>query len=164
MGMLRFALIFLSLAWPASASDVLCQYRLQGFEVQGSDTTFMVKVPGRHQGGTAVLHDGALSFFIFFKNDDGSRIPGLRGKEFYAQAMEHFAGRVKTIHDIWPAAMDNGIEFKKQIEQGRTPEQAAFATWSGQRAAEHGFNRVKVTMDRLDSGVLSGVTAVFSRN
>lgn len=48
---------------------------------------------------------------------------------------------------IWAKESDNTLVFNEMIIKGMTKEQAAFKTWTGQRALEHGFD--KVIIDKL---------------
>ncbi|MBS2965233.1 hypothetical protein KGA66_19445 [Actinocrinis puniceicyclus] len=86
----------------------------------------------------------------------------LRGKQMFADVMQHFGDRVNSITGYWRYG-DNLGAFNDAVANGESLGSAARGTWTGQRAGEYGFTRVKVV--QADEGVdgFSVVSALFRR-
>lgn len=86
----------------------------------------------------------------------------LRGKKMFADVMDHFGDRVKSIQGYWKYG-DNLGAFNDAVANGKSLGSAAKGTWTGRRAAEYGFARVKVI--QADEGLdgFTAVSAIFRR-
>ncbi|MEV6738566.1 hypothetical protein AB0N14_17205 [Streptomyces sp. NPDC051104] len=86
----------------------------------------------------------------------------LRGKKMFADVMDHFGDRAKSIQGYWRYG-DNLGHFNEAVANGESLRTAARGTWTGQRAAEFGFTRVKIV--QADEGVdgFKVVSALFRR-
>lgn len=80
----------------------------------------------------------------------------------FADVMDHFGDRVVSVQGYWRYG-DNLGAFNEAVASGLSLGTAARGTWTGQRAAEFGFTRVKVV--QADEGVdgFRVVSAVFRR-
>ena len=65
------------------------------------------------------------------------------GKVLFAQMIEHFGvENIRVIEDLYHGTSTNRAQYFTHRANGKSPEQAALGTWSGQRAVEHGFSEV----------------------
>jgi hypothetical protein len=95
------------------------------------------------------LVGGVLKFTVVAELAGGQR-GAVSGKEFFAAMMVNFLPHVTTIEGHWIA----GIDLDANIQQfnaltdpagGNLPDpEAAEKTWTGRRAAGHGFPRVAI--------------------
>lgn len=94
----------------------------------------------------ATLSGGTVEFTVVTK------IPGetgaVSGQDFFAAMMAHLSpSRVRAIKGHWISGLDldtNIDQFNAFTGQGSNDLDAASRTWTGQRAIEYGFTRVKV--------------------
>jgi RHS repeat-associated protein len=107
-----------------------------------------------------VDRNGVLGFDVFAN-------PELR--ETYGSGQDMFSGlwarirqenvEVAGIRGAWMKGTDsvNYAQYRDGIASGLTPQQAAAATWTGQRAAERGYSEVESVTDR------GNVQAIFRK-
>lgn len=69
-----------------------------------------------------------------------------RGREAIRFALEHFRDKVQYIAADWRKYSDNFKMFQKAIKRypKLSVKEAAFETWTGKRAKEHGFTRAEL--------------------
>ncbi|MFJ9349411.1 hypothetical protein [Streptomyces sp. NPDC101237] len=87
----------------------------------------------------------------------------LSGKQMFGMVMDHFGDGVKSIEGN-SSYGDNLAAFNQLVTGGTPLKTAASGTWTGQRAAEYGFTRVRITraIPSMDDGY-DRVSALFSR-
>ena len=93
--------------------------------------------------GLVLLKDEYLEFAIYRKG----LVTKVSGKVVFNSLIEHLKIRkilFKGIKGLWSGASDNVTAFNKAIESGLTAEEAAFKTWTGERALEQGFDKVLI--------------------
>ncbi|SBT89725.1 intein C-terminal splicing region/RHS repeat-associated core domain-containing protein [Streptomyces sp. DI166] len=131
-----------------------------GVEVSKSENSITIS---HEASGSGVIADldakGNLTLMMDNFPDRGSP---LRGKQMFADVMEHFGDRVQSIQGYWRYG-DNLGAFNKAVAEGMSMRAAARDTWTGKRAAEFGFTRVKIL--QADEGVdgFTVVSALFRR-
>jgi hypothetical protein len=92
--------------------------------------------------------------------DGGQRSTVLRGEEQFKSALVHFGGRAKSIRGAWSYG-DNLAKFNELTAAGKSMEEAALATWTGQRAVEAGFRKVTVRRVEGAAGAHTKVDVLF---
>jgi hypothetical protein len=70
---------------------------------------------------------------------DMKRSP-VRGRTVFGRMMKAFGDRVKTINGN--LVDENKASYSKALAAGLAPEEAAFETWTGKMARDHGFTEV----------------------
>jgi RHS repeat-associated protein len=129
-----------------------------GVDVAKSENSISISHADSGSGVIADLdHSGNLTLMMDNHPKLGSP---LRGKQMFADVMDHFGDRVKSITGYWRYG-DNLGAFNDAVANGESLGSAARGTWTGQRAAEHGFSRVKIV--QADEGVdgFNVVSALF---
>jgi hypothetical protein len=127
----------------------------------GTDNSFdwwPLREPGRAMGIMATLSQaGVLEFGI-----EAGPASNVRGTEMFKRMMQHFGNNVKAIQGSWYYG-DNLAAVKKFTAAGLSLEEAATRTWTGKRAAEHGYTKVKILEAKGAPGHYTEVKALFER-
>ncbi|MES2556810.1 MAG: hypothetical protein V4604_11710 [Bacteroidota bacterium] len=110
--------------------------------------------------GLVEVNDGFLEFAIYRKN----LTTKISGKEVFDSLIEQLRLNkinYKGIRGLWGVASDNNIVFNQSIKKGMNTEEAAFKTWTGQRAKEKGFTKVKIDKLVPDSPPYKTINVTF---
>jgi hypothetical protein len=78
--------------------------------------------------------NGGLTLLADMKNSP------VRGRTIFGRMMNSFGDRVKTINGN--LVDENKASYQRALASGLAPEDAAFETWTGKMAREHGFTKV----------------------
>jgi hypothetical protein len=101
------------------------------------------KDPGFYIDGA--LDAGVLSFEVVAVK--ARRRGAVRGHEFFAAMMAHFASKVKVISAMWSDArpdFDTNLKkFNEETRRGTTKQDAAFATKTGTWVRVFGFKAIR---------------------
>ncbi len=93
--------------------------------------------------GAVDINNGYLEFAIYRKGLSTE----VRGQQVFNSLIEHLKlnnVKYKGIRGLWNASSDNTAKFNKLImTDKKSMKDAAFGTWTGERALEQGFNKVK---------------------
>jgi hypothetical protein len=102
----------------------------------------------------ANLSDAGIVFFEAYLNRGSRHIRSVHtGRELYAQMMEHFGvENVIGVSGIWMGGT-NLSQYYGFRQRGDSPQTAAAKTWSGQLAAEYGFQEVYIVDAGSDPGM-----------
>ncbi|MGE4231876.1 MAG: hypothetical protein AB7F43_00970 [Bacteriovoracia bacterium] len=118
---------------------------------------------GRDFYAHGVLNEGTLHFNFHLK-DGEFRHPLLKGKEQFEKLMKKFGNRVQRVEGHWVDG-DN-LAAVNTLTRGpkRLPlEVAALKTWTGKRAVEYGFTKVKIITVKGRPGRFREVKVVFEK-
>ncbi|UPT75926.1 MAG: hypothetical protein M0D55_09800 [Elusimicrobiota bacterium] len=114
------------------------------------------------------LSNGRMSSNIETKSETGAVSAMVDAKRSFEAALERFGSAVTGIKGAWVYG-DNLAEFNRLTALGATPEEAALATWTGQRAAAAGFTKVvfsdeiKARLAAEKPGAYEAMSALFVR-
>ncbi len=103
--------------------------------------------------GRIYNRDRILRLNFQTKGDDGSRYPGLRGKEQFHKIMEYFDGDFDIVRGSW-VEKDNLAGFNNYMTSnpGASLEEAATnGTFTGQWLREYGYTNVTI-LEALEEG------------
>ncbi|MET7868176.1 hypothetical protein [Micromonospora taraxaci] len=75
----------------------------------------------------------------------------VRGQVIFGRMMNALGSKVRTINGN--LVDENKATFAAALADGKTPEQAAWMTWTGKMAQRHGFTELL----HVDPGVSDGV-------
>ncbi|MGW2627704.1 Hint domain-containing protein, partial [Micromonospora taraxaci] len=89
--------------------------------------------------------DGGLTLLAEMKNSP------VRGQVIFGRMMNALGSKVRTINGN--LVDENKATFAAALADGKTPEQAAWMTWTGKMAQRHGFTELL----HVDPGVSDGV-------
>jgi hypothetical protein len=87
--------------------------------------------------------------------EDGPTSVMIDAKKAFHAAYRHLSGQFEGIKGSWTFG-SNLAAFNRLTGEGKTPEEAAFGTWTGQRAAELGYTKVVFSgegLAELETGV-----------
>ena len=104
--------------------------------------------------------EGELSLSLRTVDDAGQRSTVLRGQEQFKSAMVYFGGRVKSVRGAWNYG-DNLKKFNELTAAGKTAEEAAVATWTGEQAVAAGYRNVAVVKLEGSAGSYTKVEVLF---
>lgn len=111
---------------------------------------------------TSYLEDGTVYFGIT------TRVEGRRaswpGYQAFDQMVSHYGSRIKAIAGDWTLHKDNFAEFKRNLDEGMTPEDAARNTWTGRNAKRYGFTKVTILEPTEFSNYFFKVRVLFERD
>jgi RHS repeat-associated protein len=142
----------------AGDTPVLVHNSSCGVEVNTSENSITIS---HAESGSGIIGnlspEGDLTFAI--GNNPALGSP-LRGKQMFADVMDYFGDRVKSITGNWRYG-DNLKAFNDAVANGESFGNAARTTWTAQRAAEYGFTRVKVTETDEGANGYSFVSSLF---
>ena len=113
----------------------------------------------------ATLMSGVLRFVVVARLPNGDR-SSVSGKEMFVAMMAHFGGRIRIIEGDWNATMGlstNLDQLNRATATGLSPEVAASLTWTGLRASEHGYNKVRIADLSGPDGNFASARVQFSR-
>ncbi len=133
------------------------------FFILKSEKEFLIS-DTKYEDISAYAHktgDGSLDLVFNLKNDYGQRSPYLRGKELFKRVINHFENDVSAINGKWEYG-DNLKRFN-ELSLNMSPEEAAKLTWTGERAQEYGFTKVKVVDLKGEPGNFSKVFVQFTK-
>jgi hypothetical protein len=94
----------------------------------------------------ATLLTGVLRFEVVAQLSTGER-GAISGKEFFAAMMAHFGAIVRIIEGNWSRAAGlttNLDQLNQATAAGLSLKDASALTWTGLRASEHGYDKVRV--------------------
>ncbi|AXG69765.1 hypothetical protein KORDIASMS9_01992 [Kordia sp. SMS9] len=94
-------------------------------------------------------------------NEIAMNSPFGKGSVFYRLEYVYKNIDFKGIRGLWNAASDNTFRFNKAISEGLTNEKAAFETWTGERAIEQGFKKVKIDVLIPDVNPYTKINVTF---
>ncbi len=122
------------------------------FEIEGikvvADADFFSVEKAPYQLSAILEPGGVLDFSVRTKQVGYPWHPDFRGKVLFAAMLEHFGSQVKAISGFWvetdPDMAENYNQFVAALAAGKTEEQAALSTWTGERACQHGFCVAKI--------------------
>ena len=86
-------------------------------------------------------NDGVLNLYIV----GGEGTP--RGGAMFNEAMQAFGTNVKAVRGTWIGhgeLSSNFDSFKSALAAGKSPEEAAFDTFTGKMAKRHGFAKATI--------------------
>lgn len=96
---------------------------------------------------SSVTSNKELCFHLYTRDLWNVRHPDLDASKFYDASVYYFAIdmglQIDKILGKWNSGT-NFLAYREAIRSGKTVERAAFSTWSGRKAAEHGYNRLEV--------------------
>jgi hypothetical protein len=110
--------------------------------------------------GLFEINNGYLEIAIYRKGLKTN----ISGQQAYRSLMEELRINkieFKGIRGLWNKASDNTAEFNKAIQNSLPPEKAAFETWSGKRALENGFDRVKIDLLNPETPPYTNINVTF---
>lgn len=88
--------------------------------------------------------NGDFSFATFLVNHFENTRSSMQGRKYFRKAIRFFGKRnIETILAQWLENSDNHLQYHTALQQGMTPEQAAFSTWTGRQAKSIGFSRIE---------------------
>jgi hypothetical protein len=93
--------------------------------------------------GFVEIIDNCLAFAIFRKGLK-TEITGQQVFNSLIKYLKLNKVEFKGILGIWGRDSDTTLVFNSSISKGMSNEKSAFETWTGKRALEQGFNKVKV--------------------
>ena len=94
--------------------------------------------------------------------EDGSRSAVLRGEEQFDLIMRHFGGSATSVRGAW-AYGTNLEKFNMLVREGKSVQDAARGTWTGEQAARFGFTQVTVRAIEGPQGMHTAVSVLFHR-
>ena len=117
-------------------------------------------VKSKHISISGELDDGNLTFSVRTRDKEtGKHLKHyIRAKEIFSLMMNHFGKNVVTVTAQWypEYKVTNLKMYKKNIESGMSNERAIFATWTGRRMKEYGYNKIlKLEIDKKDNGEIT---------
>jgi hypothetical protein len=121
-------------------------------------------VDAEHKMFSAVGHiesGGELSLQIRTEKD-GLRSEVLRGADEFKEILNHFEGRVKSIRGAWNYGT-NLEKFNELVAAGKSAEEAALGTWTGQQAVKAGFGKVTIRQLYGKPGAYDKVFVLFTK-
>ena len=127
----------------------ICQYRLitsnqeNVYHVQDSSEQ-------RFQADARIDDEGVLTITMRTELEDGTRSKLLKGKEQYDKILQYFGDRIKKIKGSWQYG-SNLQKFLEIKSKGKSDEEAALGTWSGQQAKKNDFIKAQVLSIQKDS-------------
>lgn len=164
------------IAEPRSCRDMLSESNVLavtngeiGYET--SKSSYHVYEEGTTFGLDAYLSDnGNLKIFTFLVDDYRNIRSRLRGRDLFDAVIKHFGiQNIKTFEADWRKGSTNYLQYRKAINDGKSPKEAALSTWSGLQAKKHGLSRVvsvreNVIVDEFDGedGIIP-VLVIFSK-
>lgn len=91
--------------------------------------------------------EGVLTFSTILRMFELPVRSGLYGPRLFREMMEHFgAQNVDVIVGRWVDGTNLNL-YSQALQKGSTREEAALLTWTGQQAAQYGFNKIRSLSD-----------------
>jgi hypothetical protein len=93
--------------------------------------------------GLVLINNDYLEFAIYRKGLNTQ----ITGKQIFNSLVEYLKYKkipYKGIKGLWSSSSDNTTAFNKAVKTGMSEEEAAFETWTGARALEQGYRKVKI--------------------
>lgn len=115
-----------------------------GFEPDG------LALPAAHYAEFNLMSNGRLGSNIETKSGPDKPFVSafVDAKKSFAAALAWFGDKIGGIKGTWVYG-DNLAEFNRLTGLGMTPEEAALATWTGERAAKAGYTKVVFSPEML---------------
>lgn len=129
------------------------------FRIEDQNSAFYFK---------AELYEGRVKIKASLVDPIDKTRSSMRGPELFAQMIEYFGiENIRILEGRWFEFSDaNFGSFNRALqEQGLSPQDAAFRTWTGQRALDYGFYYVSVGRGVVQTphGQIGYVKADFSK-
>ncbi|UKB82441.1 hypothetical protein LF887_15670 [Chryseobacterium sp. MEBOG06] len=139
----------------------LNKYLPKDCEITLDKTTYIFNdLSTKEQIGFVIIKDRYLEFAIYRKG----LATKIRGKDVFNSLIEHLKLNkidFDGIKGLWVANSDNLIDFNKVVKNGLFLREAAFETWTGKRALEHGFTKALVTEIKPSNPPYTAITVKF---
>lgn len=133
--------------------------------------------------------NGTFSFGVHSRKKNGELAnPDFRAAEALKNSLTFFGEQVTAVEGTWLGSWQgreyvehkstNYFQFARAIENGKSPKDAAFSTWTGQQAKKNGFSEIAhikyirnsyegygdEVVDRIEDATAVIVTFVRSKN
>ncbi|MBK8722983.1 MAG: hypothetical protein IPL95_12165 [Saprospiraceae bacterium] len=114
----------------------------------------------RFQADARIDDEGVLTITMRTELEDGTRSKLLKGKEQYDKILQYFGDRIKKIKGSWQYG-SNLQKFLEIKSEGKSDEEAALGTWSGQQADKNGFKKAEVSIQKDSNGKIIKIEVYF---
>jgi hypothetical protein len=133
--------------------------------INGSSANrYFVRDPAnvRFQAEAHLENGGELSLTMRTKLENGVRSEILQGEEQFAEIMKHFGDRVTGIRGAWSYGT-NLDKFNELMRDGKSEQEAALGTWTGEQAVRAGFTNVTIRSLEGAAGNYTKVNCLFHK-